>query len=113
MIPMLNKNPSYTYFKWKKKTIAGAAGVSLTPMHSVAVDRTCIPYGACLLAKMPVLDNKGNLIGHKWQIIFAQDTGGAIRGPGHLDLYHGSGKSAGDKAGDLHHYGRVWLMLAK
>ena len=112
MIPILNKNTSYTFFKWKKKSVTGAAGVPLTPMHSVAVDKSCIPYGACLIAEIPVLDEDGTLIKHKWQLLFAHDTGGAIRGPGHLDLYHGNGQTAGDRAGDLHHYGRVWLMLA-
>lgn len=113
MIPMLNKNPSYTFFKWRNKKITGAAGVALTPMHSVAVDKSCIPYGACLIAEVPILDANGVFIKHNWQILFAHDTGGAIRGPGHLDLYHGFGKKAGDQAGDLHHYGRVWLLLAK
>lgn len=113
MSSILNRNPSYTFFKFRNSKITGAAGISLTPMHSVAVDKKCIPYGACLIAEMPVLNDNGTLIGHKWQILFAHDTGGAIRGPGHLDLYHGPGKTAGDRAGDLHHYGRVWLMLAK
>ena len=111
--PMLNKNPSYTFFKFRKSEITGATGVSLTPMHSVAVDKKYIPYGACLLAEVPVLNSKGVLIAHKWRLLFAHDTGGAIRGPGHLDLYHGFGKEAGEKAGDLHHYGRIWLILAR
>lgn len=113
LVPMLSKNPSYTFFKFRKGKITGATGISLTAMHSVAVDKNYIPYGACLLAEMPVLDDSGKLIGHKWQLLFAHDTGGAIRGPGHLDLYHGLGKKAGEKAGDLHHYGRLWLLLAK
>ncbi|MGM0601303.1 MAG: murein transglycosylase A [Candidatus Rifleibacteriota bacterium] len=110
---MLNRNPSYTFFKWRKAKITGAAGVELTPMHSVAVDDDCIPYGACLLAEVPELDEEGQLKGHRFQFLFAHDTGGAIRGPGHLDLYHGFGRKAGDKAGDMHHYGRLWLLLAK
>jgi membrane-bound lytic murein transglycosylase A len=113
MQPMLNKNPSYVFFKWRKKKITGAAGIPLTAMHSVAVDKKCIPYGACLIAEVPVLDANGSLAGHRLQLLFAHDTGGAIRGPGHLDLFHGNGSAAGDKAGDLHHYGRVWLLLAK
>jgi membrane-bound lytic murein transglycosylase A len=110
---MLNRNPSYTFFKWRKARITGAAGVELTPMHSVAVDDECIPYGACLLAEVPELNQEGQLKGHRLQFLFAHDTGGAIRGPGHLDLYHGFGRKAGDKAGDLHHYGRLWLILAR
>lgn len=111
LVPTLNKNTSYTFFKWRNKAITGAAGVPLAPMHSIAVDKSCIPYGACLLAEVPVLDANGTLAGHQWQILFAHDTGGAIRGPGHIDLYHGQGTAAGDSAGDLHHYGRLWLLL--
>lgn len=113
MVPTLNKNPSYTFFKWRKDKITGASGAAMSPLHSIAVDRTCIPFGACLLAEVPVLDKDGVLHGHKWQILFANDAGGAIRGPGHVDLYHGHGREAGDQAGDLHHYGRIWLLLAK
>lgn len=111
LVPTLNQNPSYTFFKWRTNAITGAAGVPLVAMHSIAVDKSCIPYGACLLAEVPVLDAHGVLTGHQWHILFAHDTGGAIRGPGHIDLYHGQGRAAGDKAGDLHHYGRLWLML--
>jgi len=113
LVPMLNKNPSYTFFTWRPQEITGAAGVPLAAMHSVAVDKSCIPYGACLLAEVPVLDSEGLLQEHQWRILFAHDTGGAIRGPGHLDLFFGQGCEAGDRAGDLHHYGRVWLLLPK
>lgn len=113
LVPMLNKNPSYSFFKWRPQEITGAAGVPLAAMHSVAVDKNCIPYGACLLAEVPVLDDSGKLLEHHWRILFAHDTGGAIRGPGHLDLFFGQGCEAGDRAGDLHHYGRVWLLLPR
>lgn len=110
---LLNQNPSYTFFSWRASGITGAAGVSLVPMHSIAVDKNCIPYGACLLGEVPVLDSSGKLIGHQWRLLFAHDTGGAIRGPGHIDLYHGKGNLAGRQAGALHHYGRLWLLLKK
>ncbi|MEW6708622.1 MAG: murein transglycosylase A [Candidatus Riflebacteria bacterium] len=113
LVPLLNRCPAYTFYAWRNRPTTGGAGVELTAMHSVAVDRKFIPYGACLLAEVPVLDANGKLLGHEWRILFAHDTGGAIKGPGHLDLYHGAGKEAGNQAGDLHHYGRVWLILAR
>ena len=113
LVPMLNQNPSYVFFQWRSGKVTGAAGVPLVAEHSFAVDPRYIPLGACLLAQIPVLDREGNLIGHHWRIGFAHDIGGAIKGPGHLDLYHGLGREAGDRAGDLHHYGRVWLLKAK
>lgn len=113
LVPTLNNNPSYTFFEWRSAAPTGAAGVPVTAMHSIAVDRSCIPYGACLLAEIPVLDEHGVLTGHRFDILFAHDTGGAIKGPGHIDLYHGQGREAGNNAGDLHHYGRLWLLLAE
>ncbi len=113
LAPILNKNPSYSFFKWRRNRITGATGLPLSPMHSVAVDKSYIPYGACLIAEVPLLDENGSYKCHQWRILFAHDTGGAIRGPGHLDLYHGQGREAGFRAGDLHHYGRVWLILPK
>jgi membrane-bound lytic murein transglycosylase A len=111
MIPILNMNPSYVFFKWRPAIVTGAAGLNMIPMHSVAVDNTCIVHGSVLLAEVPILDSKGQFIKHEHRILFAHDSGGAIKGPGHIDLYFGIGD--GKAAGDLHHYGRVWLLLAK
>jgi membrane-bound lytic murein transglycosylase A len=112
LIPLLNRNPSYTFFTCTQHGSRGAANVDLVPFHSVAADRGFFPMGACLLAEVPVLDPAtGKLAGHTYRLLFVHDTGGAIRGPGHLDLYHGVGPAAGDAAGDLHHYGRVWMLL--
>jgi membrane-bound lytic murein transglycosylase A len=112
LIPMLNLNPSYTFFEFTKKAPRGAANVDLIDGHSVAGDRKIFPPGTCLLAEVPVLNEEGRLAGHEWRVLFVHDTGSAIKGPGHLDLYHGVGREAGEKAGDLHHYGRLWLLLA-
>mgnify|MGYP000014669757 CR=1 FL=1 len=49
----------YVYFNTSEKEPSGAAGVALTGMVSVAVDRRYIPLGSTLLAAVPVLDEKG------------------------------------------------------
>lgn len=111
LVPMLYQNPAYTFFRWADWPTRGAAGVSLVAGHSVAADPKVFPLGSCLLGEVPELDGQGVLIGYSWRLLFVHDTGRAIRGPGHLDLYHGIGRELGDRAGDLHHYGRVWLLL--
>ncbi|NLI77373.1 MAG: murein transglycosylase A [Candidatus Riflebacteria bacterium] len=111
-LALLNRNPSYVFFKEAKSAPVGAAGIPVIPGASVAADQRYIPPGACLLAEVPLLDPTGALLGHEWRLLFAHDTGGAIKGPGHLDLYFGLGPAAGERAGDLHHYGRIWLVLA-
>ncbi|MBK7408084.1 MAG: hypothetical protein IPJ40_08480 [Saprospirales bacterium] len=45
--------------------------------------------------------------------MLAQDVGGAIRGPGHIDIYSGTGQEGQRMAGNRMHYGMVWLLLPK
>lgn len=110
---LLSYNPSYTFFKPSNQGPIGAGGVELVGGISAAVDRKFIPLGASLLAEIPVLNEEGKLLRHELKIIMAQDVGGAIKGPGHIDLYFGDGKPAEQLAGPMHHYGRVWLLLPK
>lgn len=110
---ILMVNPSYTFFHLEDKVITGAGQVPLTTDVSVAVDRRYFPLGATLLAAVPVLDKKGNILHHEYRILLAQDVGGAIRGPGHLDLYSGVGIEGQRRAGKRMHYGMVWLLLPK
>lgn len=108
---ILTVNPAYTFFKKKHGAVKGAAGVPLLPMRSIAVDPRYIPLGSVLLAEVPTYDEHGKLNGHRHQLLLAQDTGGAIRGAGHIDVYAGVGKNAEKIANQFHHYGRVWLLL--
>jgi len=91
----------------------GAGIVPLTNFCSIAVDRRYIPLGSCLLAAVPIIDENGNILHHKYSILLAQDIGGAVIGKGHIDFYHGIGEEAGMKATKLNHYGQLWLILPK
>ncbi len=110
---ILYKNQSYTFLAPVKEDPKGAYGFSLTPEHSIAVDTQYIPLGAVLLARLPVLDENGKLLRHDYTILTAQDKGGAIKGPGHVDVYMGVGDEALKKASSMHHYGHLWLILAE
>jgi membrane-bound lytic murein transglycosylase A len=90
----------------------GSTGVALTPEHSIAVDPRYIPYGSCLLSGVPVIDSKGKFIRHEYKLLFAQDTGGYIKGM-HIDYYCGTGDAALKKAQYMKHFGKMWLILAK
>ena len=109
---VLFRNRSYTFFAPSDSKPTGASGVALTEGHSIAVDPGYIPFGAVLLARLPVLDETGVLLRHEYHLLTAQDRGGAIKGPGHVDLYAGVGDEALKKASALHHYGQLWLILA-
>jgi len=110
---ILNINPSYIFFEPKDRLPQGAGNVPLTTKHSIAVDKDIIPLGTCLLGYVPILDNKRNFSHHEYRILIAQDVGGAIKGPGHIDLYMGVGKNAEFNASNLHHYGKLWVLLPK
>ncbi|MBK7872878.1 MAG: murein transglycosylase A [Saprospiraceae bacterium] len=110
---ILFQNPSYTFFTPRKTRPRGAGSVPLMGDFSIAVDKRYIPLGSCLLASFPVYDRKTRQLRHEYRIFLAQDVGGAIRGPGHVDVYMGVGKDAQRKASYLKHYGRLWLLLPK
>lgn len=110
---ILNKNRSYAFFEFSNKQPTGATATPLVQDHSIAVDPRYIPYGAVLLARVPILDATGQFTHHEWRLLFAQDKGGAIKGTGHIDLYAGAGLPAERKAGALHHYGNLFILLPK
>ncbi len=110
-VDLYNKNPSYVFFRRGAPGPVGSGGEVVTGGYSVAVDPKVIPLGSTLLAKVPVLDTNGLAIRHDWRLLLAQDTGGAIKGPAHIDLYTGVGNQAAEAAQALHHYGQVWLIL--
>ena len=109
----MSANPSYVFFKEGNGVVKGAGAIPLTAGHSIAVDPKYIPLGSTLLAKVPIADEKGNFVKHEYRILFAQDTGGAINGPGHVDLFTGVGKSAKKIACNTHHFGELWLIAPK
>lgn len=109
----LAQNPSYTFFAPSNQAPSGATGLPLTAGNSVAADPSCLPLGSCLLARVPTLNNAGIITGHEFRLLLVQDQGAAVKGFGHVDLYTGAGKSGGQRAGNLHHYGNLWLILPK
>jgi membrane-bound lytic murein transglycosylase A len=64
---------------------------------------------------MPLIDRDGTI--HNW-IDFSgftlnQDTGGAIRGPGRVDVFWGSGTYARITAGHMQHPGTLYFLVLK
>ncbi len=111
------RNERYVFFRFVESGPLGSLEVPLTPGRSVATDPSYFPKGALafLVSHRPILDAAGNLVG--WQpfsrFVLSQDAGGAIRGPGRLDLYFGSGAAAGEAAGFMKSSGRLYFLLKK
>ena len=108
---IMNTNRSYVFFKSMDGSgPEGGEGVALTPLRSLAIDRSKIPYGVPLWLDIdePVPD-----AAPLRRLMMAQDTGGAIRGPVRGDVFWGFGHEAEDKAGKMKAPGRYWLLLPK
>ena len=112
---VLFSNPNFIFFEAKpaETKTKGAGQVPLTAYHSIAVDPDYIPLGGCYLGAIPITNRRGVCTHHEYRLLFAQDVGGAINGPGHVDLYQGIGKKGKIKATSMHHYGGLWLLLPK
>ncbi len=105
-----------TYTVFTEKDVVkpiGAGKVPLTTDYSIAVDDNYIPLGAILLAQVPILDEKGNLIRQEYRFVLAQDVGGKIKGAGHIDLYMGEGEKAKHRIQNMNKFGKLWLLLPK
>lgn len=114
IVPVLNKNKSFVFFRLLNNTAAmGAQGVVLTPGYSLAVDRKWIPLGTPLWLDTthptPVSENPKTL----QRLMIAQDTGGAIRGQVRGDVFWGAGDSATYIAGKMKNEGHYWLLLPR
>lgn len=96
-----------------KITPTGSGKVPLTSNYTVAVDQEFIPLGSVLLAEIPIIDDNDNLVGKELRFVLAQDTGSAIQGSGHIDLYMGEGESAKRNTRFMNKYGKIWLLLPK
>ncbi len=80
----------------------GGAGLPLTPLRSIAVDRTLWPYGMPAWIEGEIPDGRGGPQALS-RLVLAQDTGTAIIGPARVDLFIGSGPAAGHRAGRIRH----------
>lgn len=113
---LLDVNPRFVFFREmpangegdeEASGPVGALGVPLTPQRSIAVDPSAISLGVpvFLSTTRPLSGQPLN------RLVFAQDTGTAIRGSVRADFFWGLGDEAGDQAGKMKQSGRMWLLL--
>ncbi|MDB5099896.1 MAG: MltA domain protein [Cyanobacteria bacterium RYN_339] len=113
----LNRNPSYVFFKLAPDGPFGSDGIALTSGRSIATDKSLYPSGAITYVKYPRarFDDKGQVAG--WdqggRFVCDQDTGGAITGPGRVDIFYGGGQEGARRAGTLNGMGTLSVLLLK
>jgi membrane-bound lytic murein transglycosylase A len=116
-LDMMRRNRSFIFFQLVDDfdpdlgPVAGA-GVPLTPLRSIAIDRTMWAYGLpfWIDAELPWVDHTPQPF-HRLTI--AQDTGSAIVGAARADLFFGSGDAAGARAGAIRHPAEFVVLLPR
>jgi membrane-bound lytic murein transglycosylase A len=94
----------------------GSLSVPVTAGYSIATDKTLMPPGAIAAIQVDLPQQTAQGV---WEtqpttrLVLDQDTGGAILGPGRVDLYVGSGPEAGELAGRINTPGRLFYLLLK
>lgn len=114
---LLHANKSYVFFAIdphlrETDGARGGAGVSLTTLRSIAVDRTIWSYGLpfWLDGDLPWKSDEPAPFS---RLMIAQDTGSAILGPARADIFFGSGATAGERSGAVRHACEFVVLLPK
>jgi len=111
---MLNANPAMVFFSEEairdpELGPRGAYGIPLIGQRAVAVDTTFVPLGAPLYLSTTYPGSSRPLA----RLVFAQDTGAAIKGAARTDFYWGFGDEAGAMAGRMKQRGEMWVLWPK
>jgi len=109
---LLSADQSYVFFRLADKGPYGSMGNILTPMSSIAVDRSLVPLGAALAMSVPLPAPKSGGPARLSGLMMAQDTGGAIVG-NHVDLFCGAGAYAEFVSGRMKNPGQLHLLVSR
>ncbi|CAA6817229.1 MAG: Membrane-bound lytic murein transglycosylase A precursor (EC [uncultured Thiotrichaceae bacterium] len=112
---MMAVNKRYVFFKEVAvNQLTTSTMTKPLAWHTVAVDSRFIPHGSILLAKIPVIDQaSGVKTGFAWRYLLAQDSGNAIKGDSHIDLYLGYGSKARQLTNAVTQYTEVYVLKPK
>ncbi|HEY3719484.1 MAG TPA: MltA domain-containing protein [Roseiarcus sp.] len=112
---LMQRNRSYVFFRLEvgfdpEDGPIGGAGIPLTPLRSIAVDRSIWSYGTpfWIDASLPW---QGEAPTPFRRLTIAADTGSAILGPARADIFFGGGDAAGARAGAIRHPADFVVLL--
>jgi membrane-bound lytic murein transglycosylase A len=111
---ILQRNASYVFFRLVEDVDPalgpiGGAGIALTPLRSIAVDRTLWSYGLPFWIDAALPWESDELSPFR-RLMVAHDTGSAIVGPARADIFFGAGEAAGARAGAIRHRGAFAVL---
>lgn len=118
------RNNRFVFFRETNGAPAtGSLGYPVSAGRSIATDKALMPPGALALINLPIpqtdqaalasqIDSSANSSTTS-RLVLDQDTGGAIKGAGRVDLFVGTGAEAGEIAGLINHEGSLYYLLVK
>jgi membrane-bound lytic murein transglycosylase A len=113
---ILRHNQSVVFFRQLTGPPLGSLGVPLTPARSIATDARVFPPAALAFVRTerPRRLPDGRV---GWspvsRFVLNQDTGGAIRGPGRVDVFWGRGAEAELAASEMRQLGDLYFLVPK
>lgn len=109
------QNPRYVFFQIGSGTPRGCLNECVTPMRTIATDKSIYPRAGISFLKTTLPRQVGGIIRKAPYTGFAldQDAGGAIRAPGRCDVYMGVGDTAGQMAGQVWEEGKLYYLFIK
>ncbi|MEB3329214.1 MAG: MltA domain-containing protein [Candidatus Sericytochromatia bacterium] len=112
-----SRNPSYVFFRLGGEGPTGCDGVTLTGGRSIATDKRLFPTGTLAWISYPRarFNARGQVEAYEQggRFVLDQDTGGAITGPGRVDVFWGGGPEASRRAHALNGTGRMWFLVPR
>jgi membrane-bound lytic murein transglycosylase A len=109
------RNPRFVFFQMDSGDPRGSLNEPVTPMRTIATDKSIYPRGGIAVIKTNLPRPVGMEISKRPYTGFAldQDTGGAIRAPGRCDVYMRSGDEARKMAGQVYEEGKLYYIFVK
>ncbi|OFZ56458.1 MAG: hypothetical protein A2428_14415 [Bdellovibrionales bacterium RIFOXYC1_FULL_54_43] len=115
----LERNPSYVFFRTSQERAVTYLGIEATDGRTIATDPRYFPKGALafLHFEKPVFNPPESLVPSTTEpaarFVLDQDIGGAIQGPGRVDLFWGRGADAKRFAGAMKFPGKLYYLVPK
>ncbi len=114
---ILARNNRYILFKESQNPLPiGSLGVPVMPGFSIATDKKLLPPGALgiINTRIPKRLESGELaLVRTTRLVLDQDTGSAIKGPGRVDIFMGTGPEAQERASSVYSDGSLYYLVLK
>jgi len=106
-------NENFVFFTESKDGPNGSLNVPVTPLRTLATDKSLFPRAAVCFVSTQI-PGKGGIGKVPYKTLMVdQDAGGAIRAAGRADIYMGTGQEAGEVAGHTLSEGKLYYVFLK